>query len=177
MDFLRSHLHYHRAPSSSLTRQAPAAAESDPLSPQPYTTGVSDQGSSVSYSSPPRSAMEQEPLKLAQKARKRDSNELDSAVLSFITRASTRRDEQEDPAVGWFKSLLPMYNTLTSIEKLEFQSKVTLDLKSVIVAKEQRMTRQPMPFFESTNIQQQEHYSTSQDTPSIPEYEYYKNYH
>lgn len=174
MDFLRSHLHYHRAPSSSLARQAPAAAESDPLSPQPYTISVSDQGSSVSYSSPPRSAMEQETLKLARKARKRDSNELDSAVLSFITRASTRRDEQEDPAVGWFKSLLPMYNTLTSIEKLEFQSKVTLDLKNVILAKEQRMTRQPMSLFNNTNTNQQEQYSMSQDTSDV--HEYYQNY-
>ncbi|GFO10550.1 hypothetical protein PoB_003705500 [Plakobranchus ocellatus] len=183
MDFLRSHLHYHRTASSSLVRQPPAAAvESLSWSPEPETARdtseqVSETSGPVSRSSSPRSTVERDTgtFNSAAKARKRDStSELDSAMISFINRASVRNEEPEDPAVGWFKSLLPMYNSLSPIEKLDFQSTVVLELKKLMLAKEQRMANQSVPST-STNAQHQ-HYSASPDTPAMHQYNYYQKF-
>lgn len=184
MEFLRSHLHYHRASTSSLVRQVSAVAESE--CSQEDTADASEQGSaenrstcciSMSRSSSPKSTADA--FNCTPKARKRDANELDSAVLSFINRASSRQEELEDPAVGWFKSLLPMYNSLTAIEKLEFQSKVVLELRSLMLAKEQRMAYQsvPSPNTNLIHVPPRHQYSTLEGTSSsVPEYEYEQYY-
>ncbi|KAK3793675.1 hypothetical protein RRG08_014569 [Elysia crispata] len=203
MEFLSFHLQHHRASSSSLLRESPVAdVELKPLSPQLDVSDNPENSLDIaprSHSSPPRSTppVQQGSLNSAArpKAKKRDANDLDSAVLSYINRTPARDGEPEDPAIGWFKSLLPMYNSLTSIEILEFQSKVVLELRSLMLAKEQRMTRPPNPMPHNyTNIQPppqipmphnnasvqspQDIYSTSRASScSIPEYEYYQDYH
>ncbi|KAK3735498.1 hypothetical protein RRG08_007117 [Elysia crispata] len=204
MDFLRFHLQHHKASSSSLLRESPVAdVELNPLSPQLDVSDNPENSLDIaprSHSSPPRSTppVQQGSLNSAArpKAKKRDANDLDSAVLSYINRTPARDGEPEDPAIGWFKSLLPLYNSLTSIEILEFQSKVVLELRSLMLAKEQRMTRPPNPLPHNyTNIQPppqipmphnnasvqsppQDIYSTSRASScSIPEYEYYQDYH
>ena len=164
MDFIRSHLHYHKASSSSLARQAPAGVGSRTLSPQQDIPDVLEKLSEntlTSCSSSPRSALDldfSEETSKKNKAPKRGIDELDPAALPCINKTSTRSDQTEDPAIGWFKSLLPMYNTLSPIEKLEFQSRVTLELRSFLLAKEQRMTHQPKPSLSNSpttsNIQQ-----------------------
>ncbi|KAK3750949.1 hypothetical protein RRG08_009208 [Elysia crispata] len=129
MEFLRFHLQHHRASSSSLLRESPVAdVELNPLSPQLDVSDNPENSLDIaprSHSSPPRSTppVQQGSLNSAArpKAKKRDANDLDSAVLSYINRTPARDGEPEDPAIGWFKSLLPIYNSLTSIEILEFQ--------------------------------------------------------
>ncbi|KAK3760843.1 hypothetical protein RRG08_034686 [Elysia crispata] len=116
IEFLRFHLQHHRASSSSLLRESPVAdVELNPLSPQLDVSDNPENSLDIaprSHSSPPRSTppVQQGSLNSAArpKAKKRDANDLDSAVLSYINRTRARDGEPEDPAIGWFKSLLPI---------------------------------------------------------------------